>query len=116
VNELEDEGEFQPTYAPIIDRIFNTHNQKKLLQTDTEILLTNMYVFYVKKVFMGLTSIKPTKSDGFTRKMFHMSIFRFSLTDPNLLSKNENLLFSQYYKLREALKKYRAIERRLDTY
>jgi hypothetical protein len=45
-----------------------------------------------------------------------MSIFRFSLTDPNLLSKNENLLFSQYYKLREALKKYRAIERRLDTY
>jgi hypothetical protein len=41
-------------YAPIIDRIFNTHNQKKLLQTDTEILLTNMYVFYVKKVFMGL--------------------------------------------------------------
>jgi hypothetical protein len=41
-------------YAPIIDRIFNTHNQKKLLQTDTEIMLTNMYVFYVKKVFHGI--------------------------------------------------------------
>jgi hypothetical protein len=54
VNELEDEG-VNPNlaYAPIIDRIFNTHNQKKLLQTDTEIMLTNMYVFYVKKVFMG---------------------------------------------------------------
>jgi hypothetical protein len=62
-----------------------------------------MYVFYVKKVFHGLTSIKPTKSVVLPRKMFHMSIFRFSLTDPNLLSKNENL-FSQYYKLREALK------------
>jgi hypothetical protein len=43
-----------------------------------------------------------------------MSIFRFSLTDPNLLSKNENLLFSQYYKLREALKKYKAIEQNGD--
>jgi hypothetical protein len=53
---------------------------------------------------MGLASIKPTRSDGFTRKNVSYEHFRFSLTDPNLLSKNENLLFSQYYKLREALK------------
>jgi hypothetical protein len=67
VKGLEEEG-LNPSlpYAPIIDGIFNTNNQKKLLQTDTEILLTNMYVFYVKKVIHGLTSIKPTKSDGFT--------------------------------------------------
>jgi hypothetical protein len=74
-------------YAPIIDRIFNTHNQKKLLQTDTEIMLTNMYVFYVKKVFHGITSIKPTRSGGFTPKNVSYEHFRFSLTDPNLLSK-----------------------------
>jgi hypothetical protein len=49
VNELEDEGESNLPYAPIIDRIFNTHNQKKLL-TDTEILLTNMYVLRKESV------------------------------------------------------------------
>jgi hypothetical protein len=78
VNELEEEG-VNPNlaYAPIIDRIFNTHNQKKLLQTDTEI--NDQYVFYVKKVFMGLTSIKPTKSDGFTPKNEH---FRFLFNRP----------------------------------
>jgi hypothetical protein len=73
VNELEDEGVIQPTLR---HRIFNihTHNQKKLLQTDTEIMLTNMYVFYVKKVFHGI-NVNKTKEGGFTPKMFHMSIF-----------------------------------------
>lgn len=36
------------------------------------------------------------------------------LADSSLLSNNENLLLSQYYKLREALKKYRAIEQNGD--
>jgi hypothetical protein len=67
VNELEDEGEFQPTYAPIIDRIFNTHNQKKLLQTDTEILLTNMYVLR-KESFHGIDVNKTNEIGWFYPK------------------------------------------------
>jgi hypothetical protein len=51
--------------------IFNTHNQKKLLQTDTEILMTNMYVFYVKKLFM--IDVNKTNEIGWFLpwKMFH---------------------------------------------
>jgi hypothetical protein len=51
--------------------------------------------------------------DFFTPENVSYEHFRFSLTDPTL-NKNENLLFSQYYKLREALKKYRAIEQNGD--
>jgi hypothetical protein len=73
-----------PALHTPIDRIFNTNNQKKLLQTDTEILLTNMYVFYVKKVIHGIDVNKTNEIGWFyPGKMFHMSIFRFSLTDPN---------------------------------
>jgi hypothetical protein len=76
-------------------------------------MLTNMYVFYVKKVFHGIDVNKTNEIGWFyPEKCFIWAFFR--LTDPNLLSKNENLLFSQYYKLREALKKYRAIEQNGD--
>ena len=117
VNELEDEGvNSNLPYAPIIDRIFNTHNQKKLLQTDTEILLTNMYVFYVKKVFHGISVSKTNEIGWFLprKNVLYEHFLDSLLTDSSLLSNNENLLLSQYYKLREALKKYRAIEQNGD--
>jgi hypothetical protein len=51
VNGLEEEGLKSSLHIPpIIDRIFNTNNQKKLSQTDTEILLTNMYVLRKESV------------------------------------------------------------------
>jgi hypothetical protein len=73
---------FNLAYAPMFG-IFNTHNQKKLLQTDTEIMLTNMYVFYVKKCFM--IDVNKTNEIGwfYPEKCFIWAFFRFSLTDPN---------------------------------
>jgi hypothetical protein len=78
VNELEDEGVNSTYLAPIIDRIFNTHNQKKLLQTDTEIMLTNMYVF-VKKVFHGISVNKTNEIGWFYEKNVSYEHFLDSL-------------------------------------
>jgi hypothetical protein len=64
------------------------------LQTDTEIMLTNMYVFYVKKVFHGISVNKTDDRWFYPEKCFIWAFFRFSLTDPNLLSKKT--YFSQY--------------------
>jgi murein L,D-transpeptidase YcbB/YkuD len=117
VKELEDEG-LKPNmvYAPIIDGIFNLSPANKLSQTDTEILLTTMYVFYTKTVFYGLNATKTEEIGWFLprKSISYETLLDSLLTDPNLLNKNENQLFSQYYKLRDVLKKYRAIEQRGD--
>jgi hypothetical protein len=62
-----------------------------------------MYVFYVK-VFHGLTSIKRRKIGGFTPKNVSYEHFLDSLNNRPLKQKKMKPLFSQYYKLREALK------------
>jgi hypothetical protein len=49
------------------------------LQTDTEIMLTNMYVFYVKKVFHGISVNKTDEIGGFTPKNVSYEHFLDSL-------------------------------------
>jgi murein L,D-transpeptidase YcbB/YkuD len=113
VNGLEEEGlKSSLTYAPIIDGIFNTNTPNELSQTDTEILLTTIYVFYAKKVFHGIDVTKTIEIGWFLprKNISYENLLDSILADPKLLSKNEKQLFGQYYKLRAVLKKYRAIE------
>ena len=113
VNELEEEGiKSSIAYASIIGGIFNSNTPNELSQTETELLLTTMYVFYVKKVFQGIDVTKTTEIGWFLprKNISYENLLDSLLTDPQLLNKNEKQLFSQYYRLREVLKKYRAIE------
>ena len=73
-----------------------------------------MYLFYVQKVFNGIDTQKIREIGWFLpRKTLSYSTLLDSLIDnPKLLNKNEKQLFKQYYKLREALKKYRLIEKK----
>lgn len=113
VNVLKDQGiDNKMPYKEVIDEAFNENATEKPSQIDTELLLTSMYVFYASNVYSGVdpTTLKkigwylPTKTISYSR------ILDSLIVDSNRLDKDNNLLFSQYYKLQDALKKYRKIE------
>lgn len=114
VRQLNDQGiKATMPYKDLIDDIFNENVTEDLPQIDTELLLSNMYVFYASNVYSGVdpATLKkigwflPTKSISYTR------ILDSLMVDPGRLNKDENLLFGQYYKLKAMLKKYRTIEK-----
>jgi L,D-transpeptidase YcbB len=103
-------------YLEDIDHIFNETADKKPSKKDSEILLTCMYVFYADKVYNGLDE-KKVKELGWylpKKKVSYEKILDSLLITPNLINKNNVVFFSQYYKLQDALKKYRAIEKEFE--
>lgn len=117
VNGLENEGlKSNLAYKNKIDTIFNTQSSSDLSPTDKEILLSTMYIFYAKNVFQGIDTDK-IKETGWLlprKNLSYVKLLDSLLVNPNLLNKNENHLFEQYYKLRDALIKYRQIEKNND--
>jgi len=113
VNRLEEEGlESSLAYKDEIDGIFDGESTKKLSKTDTEILLSSMYIYYVQKVYEGIDSKKITETGWFIprKNLSYGNLLDSFLVDSILLNKNESQQLGQYYKLRETLKKYRQIE------
>ncbi|MBZ4036386.1 L,D-transpeptidase family protein [Flavobacterium sp. 17A] len=114
VNVLKDQGiDNTMPYKEVIDQAFNESDNIVPPQLDTELLLTSMYVFYASNVYSGVdpATLKkigwylPAKSISYSR------ILDSLIVDTNRLNEDDNLLFSQYYKLQDALKKYRKIEK-----
>ncbi len=103
-------------YKEEIDQIFNETAAQKPSKMNAEILLTCMYIYYADKVYDGLDE-KKVKELGWylpKKEISYEKILDSLLVQPNLLNENNNVLFSQYYKLEEALKKYKAIEKKKD--
>ena len=112
-NQLEDEGlKSSVAYKDQMDGIFDGETTKKLSKTDTELLLSSLFVFYAEKVFKGIDTEKVTELGWFLprKKLSYGMLLDSLLVDANLLNKNEDQQFGQYYRLREALKKYSKIE------
>ncbi|HEY4618611.1 MAG TPA: L,D-transpeptidase family protein [Flavobacterium sp.] len=113
-SQLENEGlNFNLAYRDKIDAIFNKGTNADLSPVNTEIMLSTMYIFYAKKVFHGIDSNKFEQIDWFLprKNVSYTSLLDSILAAPQLLDKNEKQLFGQYYKLREALTRYREIEK-----
>lgn len=115
VNQLEQEG-LQSNFPcqDKIDGIFDTKSTTaNLSQTDTEIMLSSMYVFYAKKVFFGIDTEKIQEMGWFLprKKNSYDELLDSLLADPNLLNENNKNMLGQYYKLRDFLKTYREIEK-----
>lgn len=112
VNRVEEEGlESTLPYKDEIDGIFEGESTKKISKTDTELLLSAMYVYYAQKVYKGIETEKITEIGWFIprKPLSYTNLLDSLLVDSKLLNKNETELLGQYYKLREALKKYRRI-------
>lgn len=114
VNLLDEEGlNSRLPYKDKFDKLFNDKPLNKLSQIDTEIMLSTVYVFYAQKVFYGMDTKKIQETGWFIprKNISYVNLLDSLLVNPELLNKNEDLVFSQYYKLRDVLKKYRQIEK-----
>lgn len=100
-------------YMNLIDDVFNENVSEDLPQIDTELLLSNMYVFYASNVYSGVDAATLKKIGWFlpTKTISYTKILDSLMVDPERLNKDENLLYGQYYKLQKVLKKYRTIEK-----
>ncbi|WP_291151317.1 L,D-transpeptidase family protein [Flavobacterium sp. UBA7680] len=114
VNLLEEQGiNAEMPYMDLVDAVFNENVSNKLPQIDTELLLSNMYVFYASNVYSGVDAETLKKIGWFlpTKTISYDRILDSLMGDPSRLNKDENLLFGQYYKLQDVLQRYRNIEK-----
>jgi murein L,D-transpeptidase YcbB/YkuD len=105
--------EIKLPYQKQLDRIFNEEGTEKVSETDTEFLLSSMYILYAKNVYEGMSAQGQEKIQWYLpkKKISYDTLLDSIFNKPELLDKNDHVLFSQYYKLQDALKKYLAIQK-----
>ncbi|MEI7725780.1 MAG: L,D-transpeptidase family protein [Bacteroidota bacterium] len=112
--EIKDEGvSCRFPYQEKIDGVFDNDIENTLNNTETELMITNLYLFYAQKVYKGIDE-DTTVALGWLlpRKQFsYTGLLDSTFLDPKLLTRDDNALFSQYYKLRNVLQRYREIEK-----
>ena len=113
VNLLKDQGiDKEMPYKEVIDQAFNESDNVNPTDVDTELLLTSMYIFYASNVYSGVDPATLKKIGWYlpAKTISYSRILDSLIVDTNRLNEDDNLLFNQYYKLKDALKKYRKIE------
>lgn len=114
-NDLDKEGVMVSfPYQGKLEGIFNADTENTLSNSDTELMITNLYLFYADKVYKGLDD-KTTKEIGWLlpRKQISYAHLLDSIIErPEKLEKDDKVLFRQYYKLRDVLQRYRDIEKK----
>jgi murein L,D-transpeptidase YcbB/YkuD len=96
-------------YKSQIDQIFSDDTKARI---DNELLISAMYFFYAQKVLVGVDA-KKSKSTGWflpRDKMDYAAYLDELLRDPDKLETDPSKNISQYYHLKKALQKYRAIK------
>jgi len=99
-------------YESEIDKIFNKRQSKKVSKSDSDMLLSAAYLIYMKNVYEGIDaeSVKKTGWMVPKKKLSYTTMLDSLISDPDLMQTKNVLLIDQYYKLQDALKKYRKIE------
>ncbi|WP_348800386.1 L,D-transpeptidase family protein [Flavobacterium adhaerens] len=99
-------------YNEKINLIFERFHDNKLSQVETDLMITNLYFYYTSKVYQGVDEKTTTSLEWLLpRKKINFKIFSDSIFHESVLSdKGNKKMFSQYYKLKEVLNKYKKIE------
>ncbi len=100
-------------YNEKIITLFENTSENKLSKVDTDLMITNLYIYYALKV-SGVDE-KTTKSLEWLlpRKKVNYQVFSDSIYKKATISDDKkSKMFSQYYKLRDALHQYREIEKK----
>ncbi|WP_396186283.1 murein L,D-transpeptidase [Flavobacterium sp.] len=101
-------------YQKKLDGIFHDEIESPLNQSDTELMITNLYFFYADKVYNGLDS-KVTTEMGWLlprKQISYVSLLDSVMQNSKASLDDKKVLIGQYYKLREVLVKYREIEKK----
>ncbi|MNK83317.1 murein L,D-transpeptidase [compost metagenome] len=93
-------------YQKEIDQLFNASSDKSTLsQTDADMLLSSLYVVYTKK---SNADKKRIAYDAMLKDFLNYSTLE---QETATAVTNEKVEFDQYYKLQDALKKYKRLEK-----
>ena len=114
VNELDKEGIISVfPYQDKINGVFLDEIENTLSNTETDLMLTNLFLFYAGKVYMGVDNKTTTALEWLLprKELSYESILDSVLLRPDLIQKDSIIMFRQYFKLRDVLLKYRAIEK-----
>ncbi|MFZ4521037.1 MAG: L,D-transpeptidase family protein [Bacteroidales bacterium] len=115
VAEIESEGVSSKfPYQEKVNGIFYDNIENTLSQTETDLMLTNLYLFYAEKVYKGLDDTTTTGLGWLLprKKVSYTALLDSVVAGPGSVPHDDSLLFSQYYKLREVLRQYREIEKK----
>lgn len=113
VQNIADEGIYTTfPYQKDIDDIFKNPKKYSRKQPGSELLLTSLYLYYVDEVYKGINDSATTEIGWLLpRKEINYTVLLDSIiSDKKLQHEYSPHLFSQYYQLRDALKRYRKIE------
>ena len=93
--------------------VFEDEIPNSLTNTETDLILSCLYLFYAEKVVKGVDEKTTTALEWLLprKEVSYETLLDSTLLNPKLLNKDEQVLFRQYYKLREVLQKYREIEK-----
>lgn len=100
-------------YTPVIDGIFVYDLEDSISQTETEIMVTSMFLFYAENVYRGVDDKTAAALEWLLPKkqVSYETVLDSMMRNSGLLARNDSALFSQYYKLRDFLKYYRDIQK-----
>ena len=101
-------------YESLIDSVFEEIVDNKIAQTDSELLITTLYIFYAKKVVKGIDEETSKSLEWLLprKQISYTNLLDSIMLHPDDISKQKKVLFNQYYKLRDVLQKYREIEKK----
>jgi murein L,D-transpeptidase YcbB/YkuD len=101
-------------YQDKLEGIFKDEIENTLNETNTEIMLSCMFLFYAQKVYKGVDDKTSTALEWLLprKQISYSELLDSVMLNPKLLNRDERVLFRQYYKLRDVLQKYREIEKR----
>lgn len=115
LNNLKEEG-IQDTipYKDKLDQLYEDLHDDQKPNIETELLNSSLYFFYADKVYHGLDAKKSTAMEWYLprKKQSFVNYLDSLLIDPSLINKQANGVLSQYFLLKNVLKKYRLIERK----
>lgn len=100
-------------YQENIDDIFEKDIKDVREHPEAEILLTGFYLFYFNEVFAGIDP-KTTADIGWLlprKKLIYSVLLDSIISDKKLQFEDSLYMFRQYFRLRDALKRYRDIEK-----
>ncbi len=110
---LEDEGLRANFPYKEINAVFEGNADNKLSKINTDLMITNLYFYYAEKVYRGFDEKTSISLEWLLpRKKLNYQVFSDSLFEKSTINDDKkSKMFSQYYKLRDALREYREIEK-----
>ncbi len=101
-------------YKDELDQLYEYLDISQNSNIEPELLHSALYFFYTDKVYHGLNTKKSIAMEWYLprKKQSYGTYLDSLLIDPTLINKEEKGVISQYFLLKNTLKKYRQIEQK----